>query len=293
MNITKKIKKTILVSLLIIISGAVSVLFSSVVSAENTNDHIINSCGLVIKESGTYVLKNDLVCARSNMGEDKENVIKVIASNVVIDGRGHTITGVSNEWQWSPTLTGIRLEGVSNVIVKNLNIKYLGAGIYMRNTRNSTIKNIKSSTMSELSLYFSDRNKIIGNVFNNMGCCLGIYMWSSSHNLIELNTIKAVETTTIVVGSNYNRISKNKFIGSYGVSFSGCKGNRFMNNVLNMSYEANDNSHLNGKPIYCDRNSSLNFGCGNVSNSPKSMDCMLYNNNITTDSCNTREKYPR
>jgi len=251
-------KKNFKISLAIVIVFTMAITIMSVfglhnvVSAADDSVHIIDSCGVVIRESGTYVLNKDLVCSNYN------NAIMVIADNVTLDGRGHTITKSAERNRWA---TGIFLEKVSGVKIKNFNINYFSHGVFLEDSNNNTVENIKaSSSFLDIALVKSSNNRITNNFSNGYGVDdNGIALFESNGNYIANNVIKGMIYGLDAYASVDNKIVYNKIVvGKYGMRLSnGCKNNRIDNNFVKIS-------DTRGVTIGFYFRSTGNFGMGNT-----------------------------
>jgi len=109
-------------------------------------------------EGTTYIVSGDNVTYVFTA--DINDSIIVERSNIIVDGDGHTLDGLSS------LLYGFNLTSVSNVTIRNLNVMGFGYGIYLQ----SSILNI----ISENNITFNEGN---------------IYLGNSSDNTITGNTI--------------------------------------------------------------------------------------------------------
>ncbi|MCK4482429.1 right-handed parallel beta-helix repeat-containing protein, partial [Candidatus Bathyarchaeota archaeon] len=133
--------------------------------------------------------------------------IVVERSNVIIDGAGYTVQGA-----W--TGSGISLSGITNVTVKNTNIKNFGYGIYLDSSSNNSISgnNVTSNNDDGIRLSSSSNNSITGNNVraNNWQ---GIRLIASSNNSISGNNVTSNNCYCIIIdGSSGNSIYHNNFI---------------------------------------------------------------------------------
>ncbi|MDH5770987.1 MAG: right-handed parallel beta-helix repeat-containing protein, partial [Candidatus Bathyarchaeota archaeon] len=111
--------------------------------------------------------------------------IVVEKSNIIIDGAGYTVEGPG----WG---NGFRLYNVSNVTIKNANVKNFYHGIYLNSTSGSSIL----------------ENSIMANIYD------GIRLEQSSGNTISRNnaTDNGNDGIKLYNDSNNNVISENKMI---------------------------------------------------------------------------------
>jgi hypothetical protein len=154
----------------------------------------LNSDGTVepqttyIKQDGSvYTLTDDIAQTYS---------IRILCSNIVFDGQGHCIEGISALYGYSGI--GLSVESVTNVTIKNVEVKGFSTPVdlSLEYTNNSTILNIKAG---EVRLRNSDFNSI--SRINTSG--LSIYDDSDHNTITECNFSAFYE------GSSYNIFFKN------------------------------------------------------------------------------------
>ncbi|ACL17224.1 PKD domain-containing protein [Methanosphaerula palustris] len=208
-----------------------------------------------INESGTYELMNDLTYGSG------EPLIVINASDVVLDGQGHTIhamydqegTGiVVNPEGESPTVQ------LSNVTIKNVNLDNLTYGIVFFNSRGCTVQGV-AMTGNGMDIFLSNNcteNTISGNTFSDgigiylldscrsntiskntfTGCLPGIYMSGDcDQNTICENTFTGNVYGILISDSNNNIVKGNSIINSMtcGLVVGGGSGNTIYNNYFN------------------------------------------------------------
>jgi parallel beta-helix repeat protein len=149
----------------------------------------------------TYTLTGDIT-------SDADGIV-IERDNVVLDGAGYTVLGISRHY-W---IAGVNLTGRSNDTVENLNVKEFLFGIkllvcYVGN--NSIVGNNITNNVNGIycETVYND-NRISGNnITNNSGN--GIWFWHASNNSIIGNNIKANECGGVyLMSSQYNTISEN------------------------------------------------------------------------------------
>lgn len=133
----------------------------------------------VINSPGDYDLSRDIY----NVGNSAVSTcINITSNDVVFDGGNKFITGNMAV----PGTIGVYVHNdsktVSNVTVKNLQVKDLNYGIYYNNTRNGTIANNTVLNNSEFSILFE----------------------SSSNGTIEWNNVSLNERGIRVFSGHYN-----------------------------------------------------------------------------------------
>lgn len=116
-------------------------------SADAQSRTPIDSC-TTITEPGTYVLTEDVTNSTAAV------CIDVQASDVVIDGDGHTLDGVDGA-----QTTAVAIESQSNVTVENLVLTEWRIGTELASTTDSTVSNVVvTDTVLGVVLYESDAN---------------------------------------------------------------------------------------------------------------------------------------
>jgi len=136
-------------------------------------------------------------------------------NNIVIDGAGYTVQGTGSG-------TGVRLEGIRNVTIKNTNIKYFYYGIrlslnlaYYSPCRYNNISG-NNITNNEVGIWLSDtRNSNISgnNITNNQYGIRLSYIWYPSRvNIISRNNITNNGYGVYDYGGSDNRFYHNNFI---------------------------------------------------------------------------------
>ena len=120
----------------------------------------------------TYTLTGNI----TNITINADGIV-VERSHIIIDGAGYTVEGAGIGGG-----RGFFLSGITNVTIKNTNIKHFWAGIWFQNSNNNTISgnNITNNTEG-IRLFSSSNNTIVGNNIteNNDD---GIWLGSSSGN---------------------------------------------------------------------------------------------------------------
>jgi len=182
------------------------------------------------------------------MSDLTNSTITVQRDNIVIDGRGFTISP-----EHVRSHTGITISDRSNVTIKNVCINQFGVGILLFNSSNNIITgNRIDSTTCVYLLMFSSYNQITGN--RMLGDCYGVRGDGAFNNIsgndftatqysVEMNCNNTIisqnyfeNDRSIRLGdtSHYNIITKNAMTGGlYGVILSGSSSNNvvFGNNI--------------------------------------------------------------
>ena len=182
--------------------------------------------------------------------------IVVQRNNIAIDGAGYTLQGTG-----AFLSSGMSLEGISNITIKNMEIKVFDCGIYFnRSSENSVIGNnitannfglfldkessnncikgnsIASNSHTGIELGGGSNNTVYGNNITNNNA--GVYHASSSNNTVSRNSITNNEWGGIYLGgySNNNTISWNNITDSYnGIMLDETPSNNTIlkNNITN------------------------------------------------------------
>lgn len=124
----------------------------------------ITQCGK-IDSSGDYVLTEDIW----NAGNSAVlSCINITSSNVNFDGASHFIVGNSAAVGIIGVYVNNATSLITNVTVKNLNVKNLGYGFYLHNSfYNNFTGNNASNNSNGIYLWNSSNNNIFNNYFNN------------------------------------------------------------------------------------------------------------------------------
>ncbi|WP_435152007.1 NosD domain-containing protein [Haladaptatus sp. DFWS20] len=96
----------------------------------------IGSC-TKITEPGTYALGKDIHNGKTRIST---GCIEIRADDVVLDGRGHLLDGFGVS-----DTSGVRVEGASNVTVRNLRAKDWNRGVMVKNAEDVTIRGVDAS----------------------------------------------------------------------------------------------------------------------------------------------------
>lgn len=157
------------------------------------------STGLIKQEGNVYYLTDDIIGKYS---------LTVRCSNVVIDGENHTINGKGAGG------FGIYLEGVTNVIVRNIEVADFPSGILLRKSSNCAV--------------------IRANITNNS---VGVALSESNNNIISENRINNRQDGIRLDMSHYNEIRENIIVGNYtGITFAHSQLNNIHRNNITDSY---------------------------------------------------------
>jgi len=187
--------------------------------------------------------------------------IFVQRNNTVLDGAGYTLEGTGGG-------TGVNLTRISNVTIKNVEIKTFHWGIQIQWSSNITVfgNNITTNNYEGIRLLSSKDNSLAGNNITANYFC-GISLGYSSNNTISGNNIKNNQWngTSIAFSSN-NSISGNKIENNsvgmwlWTASNNVIYHNDFVNNTIQvdstMSYFPNvlDDGYPSGGNYWSDYN---------------------------------------
>jgi len=135
-----------------------------------------------ITEPGYYVLKRDID------GGKKVNIFQIKSSGVTFDGGGNTIRGGSSGFT-----TGIYVDAgtaIKDVVIKNLKIEGVDAGIWTYKVSNGVITNCTLRNMVNMGVRLdqSNQNQVYNNIFEQNS--IGIGVFQSKDNVIYNNLFK-------------------------------------------------------------------------------------------------------
>jgi parallel beta-helix repeat protein len=162
-----------------------------------------------------------------------DNIV-VERSNIVVDGNGYTLKG-------SGSGAGFELVGISNVTIKNTNIKSFMYGVYLYVSSYNTVSgnNITDNGYGVRLASSSNNNTVSGNTITN-STLYGVNLYSVSDNKISGNTItKNTHYSVFLLWSSYNTVSGNTITNNtYGVVLSSSFNNTVSGNTItnNASY---------------------------------------------------------
>lgn len=182
----------------------------------------INSDGSVepqttyIRQDGNvYTLTDNIVQTYS---------IRIRCSNIVLDGQGYTIEGISPEYNYFGI--GLDVYGVTNVTIKNIEVKGFSQSTFLGYTNNSTLlkitagveleyssfNSISRSNLSGLSIGHSDHNTITECNFSEIGAARG------HDNLFFKNNIN---NPYFIFNENEYDFWDNGSVGNYWSNYNG------------------------------------------------------------------------
>jgi len=208
--------------------------------------------------------------------------IVVEKDNIVVDGAGYAVKGISPVKEDGTTWTGVGvyLDGRSNVTVKNLQIESFFQGILIEETSSSHMHGNRIANNCEgIRLITSSNENHISE--NNITCmhayAYGIRLLDSSENDIFKNYIG--ECTILLENSTSNRIHENDITnGEIGVSRASNNNSIFENKITDGIIGLFRSSHNNS--IYRNYVTHHNGDC--ISLDDESLYNNIFANNITS-----------
>jgi parallel beta-helix repeat protein len=167
---------------------------------------------LTIRKPGVYTLTQDIKATSGLIGID------IRSSNVVIDGNGHSVTGVGRRESYGVWAHGSAL---SNVTIRDLSVVSWQYGIAYDTVRNGRIEDclIESSTLYGIRLTRSRENRIIKNTVKKTGYWALNVQTGSDSNVISENTVNNNPVGIRVQGSTGNTIYNNFFDNDINAGF--------------------------------------------------------------------------
>ena len=227
-------KKSVSILLILISLLALSTFYVRPIEAQNLNNITISADGSVTPSTAPLERSGNIYTLTGNVYDTQ---IVVQRSNIVVDGVNY-ILQVSQTADFNH-VAGINLTKVSNVTVKNLEIKGFGTGINIQNTSNCNIENNTLKTTNGISLSGSSNNQVTNNDITsnvdqftkpqNIG--ISIVVGSSNNNISKNNVTGSWWWIGIVTDGQNNTISGNKLTGTIDVTGSANKvfGNEVSN----------------------------------------------------------------
>lgn len=134
--------------------------------------------------------------------------IEITSNGVTLDGGGHAITGIFNNYSY---MYGVYIgSGISAVTVKNLNISNFIVGIENWSS-NSTFENnmISKTTFRGVTTYYVTGNLFANNSFSNNVGVAEIYLMNSWGNVLRNNRFSYGRTSIRLENSSQNIIKDN------------------------------------------------------------------------------------
>jgi len=225
-----------------------------------------------VKGSGTIYIRSDgsidpptaLIQRNGDvytfMGNINDSII-VERNNVVLDGAYHTLQGAGSG-------TGVHLSSISNVTIKNVEIRAFERGIYLRFSNNCTVFGSNTTSNNQWGIYLEYCNKITisqNSITSNL--IDGIHIETSPYTTMSKNDIASNNQYGIYIGwfSDNNTVSGNNVMNNkFGVELSGSSNNVFRGNGLvgnkysfgiygmylsHFIHDVDNSNTVDGKPI--------------------------------------------
>lgn len=164
--------------------------------------------------------------------------IVVERANIVLDGIGYNVLG-SGVAQF-----GFNLTDISNVTIKNTNIKGFSYGVFLVSTSHITISENNITNNSYGIVMSRDNNSTISE--NNMiaNTVFGIELWGSLNSTISGNNVENSEHGVWLYYSSNNFLRNNSMNGSkYNFAVQGSELLHFTNNI-------DASNSVNSRPVY-------------------------------------------
>lgn len=196
-----------------VISGAV------LVNVANAN-FVVYLPYIVINEDGSVTPETEFIQHTGNVytltGDlSQEYAVKIKCSNIVFDGRGNTINGTVTTCRLGSANIGLRLDGVTNVTVKNVEVigfwdvfGFMDNDVSLENCYECMILRVRANGFE---LADSNSNTIFESNIGMNGHHL--LMRFSNNNKIFRNSINSID----VVGCSSNIFSANNFLGNHRI----------------------------------------------------------------------------
>jgi len=185
---------------------------------------------MLISTPGYYELTGDIIDC------DKECGIYINASDVVLNGMGHIVDGLSG----SSYKYGIRVDHATNVTIMNMTIKeWYWRGIYVYCSSNISIINNTIETINNegIRLYESSNSSILGNIVRDVGT--GIDLYYSDNNTVMNNTCEDSSYEGICIDSSSYNVLVNNFVQNNrdGLYLTDSNNNTLIDNVARGNWE--------------------------------------------------------
>ena len=250
-----RMEKWRLLQILVILSGFFLSLNSAIAYTEISVCTVLNSAGEYYKLIG-------------GITDHASSCFNITADNVTLDCAGYTIDGTS---PGSGTASAVNATNRNNVTIANCTIQEFRNAVWLKNTENSTTRNITVLSAIVYGAYFrsgSDNNMFINNSISSGSH--GVYLSSSSNNTLENNSISSGSRGVYFYSSNSNTFANNSInADSEGVYLTASNNNIFTNNSIDPFLESffismsdnntfTDNSITGSMGVYLASSSSNN-----------------------------------
>ena len=186
----------VLVLAVAVVAGGVAMIPSTQGQTDGATQ--IEGC-YTITQPGTYVLTKDVTNGGGggNFTYISETCIRIAASNVVLDGQGHTLDGFGIS---DTTGIGIAEDAtVTDVTVKNVHVTDWNRGVYFGDVDRATAQNVNASGNSYgFFVENAQGTTIRGSTAN--GNFIGIYHQNARGNTFRANTLQDNHIAGVVWG---------------------------------------------------------------------------------------------
>jgi hypothetical protein len=209
------LKRTALAIALILalLVSAIAVVLSTKVATANP---FIYLPIIVINSDGSVEPENDFIAKTGNIYTLTANlhnyVVNIQRSNIIFDGAGHIINGTLpsiEHGRWFSDCTGLSLEGVTNVTVRNIEITgFNDFDVVLENSRVCYFFKMKADDGGVLENSSSNLITECNLVALTEAVQPGVYLSSSNSNKFSKNDIEDIFLTN----SNDNNFLENNFV---------------------------------------------------------------------------------
>ena len=159
--------------------------------------------------------------------------IIVERSNIIIDGNGYTLQSTGGG-------AGFRADSMSNVTIKNTNIKGFSNGVYFLYSSNCSLLGnyITANTYIGIYLNQASNNIIFGNEITAIITYDGIWLSDSSNNSVCQNKLTNNRFGIQIYGSSNNTITGNEITDNTGgIWLRGTSSNRIVRNNITANHQ--------------------------------------------------------
>jgi len=197
----------------------------------------------ILREGDLYTLTDNITC---NAGG-----IVIERDNMTLDGAGYVLQGGGSG-------KGIDLADISNVTIKNTNVKSFEKGVYLYSSSNNAVSGNNITANSGDGIYFdrcgSDNTVSGNNITANNGYGIDLYI-SPNNNISGNNITNNGEGIELAYSSSNNSISGNDItndgVGVY-VYYSpnnSISGNNLASNAYGIYLDCSSNNSISGNNI--------------------------------------------
>jgi hypothetical protein len=169
---------------------------------------------ITIQADGTIEPPTDQISRSGNTytltGNLTKIAVQILCSNIVFDGVGYNILGGVESTYDISSNAGLRLESVSNVIIKNVQVYGFAEGITFDECINCSLLGVGADP---LILRNSDFNTIAKSTIGHMNICF--LLQNSSNNLIYSNNIGTIHMVAVSGVNSWDNDSLGNYWGDY------------------------------------------------------------------------------